>query len=76
MECFVGVFLFYCHQYFKNERYHNMKKKQAKEHTPVLGQFQNIKAFEHFNIRIEHSKIWRFQHSNTCYNAYNESIVN
>ena len=50
-----------------------MKKKQAKEHTQVFGQFQSIKAFEHFNVRFKHSKIWTSQYLNTCYNAHNES---
>ena len=56
-KCFVGVFLFPCNQHFKNEQYHNVNKKQAKEHTPASGQFQGIKGFEHFNIRLKHSKI-------------------
>ena len=73
-KCFVGLFSFYCHQYFNNEQYHNMKKKQAKEHTPVFVHFQSIKAFEHFNIRFKHSKIWTFQYSNICRNAHNENI--
>ena len=37
-----------------------MKKKQAKEHIPVFGQFQNIKAFEHFNIRFKFRKFEHF----------------
>ena len=31
--------------------------KQAKEHTPIFGHFQSIKAFKHFSIRFKHSKI-------------------
>ena len=43
----MAVFSFSCHQHFKIEQYHNMKKKQAKEHTSVFGQFQSIEAFQH-----------------------------
>ena len=58
-----------------------MMKKQKKKNTPGFGQFQRIKGFEHFTVRLEHSEIRTFQYmhtvySNTSCNAHNESIVN
>ena len=60
-KCFVGVFSFSCHQNFKNEQYHNMKKKQAKEHTPVFSQ-DSAKALKHSNISTFDSSIQKVEH--------------
>ena len=61
-RCVVGVFSFSCHQHFNNRQYHNVKTKQVKEHAPVFGKFQSIKAFQHLIQAFENLNIPIFTH--------------